>query len=77
MRQLVYFMIALENSNSFADFHYFSFIMFYSKAVNWYFEVQMVAAGLFNFECFLDLNDCRSLVYFHFNIMNFYLEDLF
>lgn len=32
MHQLVYFMTGLENSNSFASFHYFSFIMFYSKA---------------------------------------------
>lgn len=73
MHQLVYFMIALENLNFFAGFHYFSFKMFYSKAESWYFEVQLAARGLSKSEWFfLNLNDCHSWVYFHFNTMNFY-----
>jgi hypothetical protein len=78
MHQLVYFMTGLENSNSFTSFHYFSFIMFYSKAESWYFGVQKAIKGLLKLESFfLNLDDFHSWVYFHFSIMNFYEEVLF
>jgi hypothetical protein len=38
MHLLIYFMIVLENSNSFASLNYFSFEMFCSEAGNCYFK---------------------------------------